>query len=180
MCVEPPLARSAARRALLPFLRERGQAVVEFALVLPVFMLLLIGMIDFGNAFSDHNDLSQLAAEAARFAAVNSCGTGCGTTNTAIMTQVQNDADNYGLKNGGGGVWGTDQPLRVCFNYPTGSTGAVGDQVQAIVETNYRWFPFLNLGKVQLKATATMRIEQSPATTYVAGTNLSNCSNYTS
>ena len=66
--------------------RSRGQGLVEFALVLPVFMVILIGMVDLGRAIWANNSVANAAREAARFAAVNggSCkdltSTACGTT----------------------------------------------------------------------------------------------------
>src|SRR5437899_12902633 len=44
---------------------ERGQAIVEFAIVLPVFLLLLFGLVEFGfvlNASSSVNYASRVAA----------------------------------------------------------------------------------------------------------------------
>lgn len=49
---------------------EDGQAVIEFALVLPLlvaFIMLIAGM---GRLFNAYNDLNQMAADGARFAAV--------------------------------------------------------------------------------------------------------------
>jgi Flp pilus assembly protein TadG len=48
---------------------ERGASLVEFALVAPVFFLLLLGTITGGLAFSHKLDLSTAAREAARYAA---------------------------------------------------------------------------------------------------------------
>ena len=49
---------------------RRGQALVEFALVFPVFMLLLFGVIEVGRFVYTDNTLSQAAREGARLAAV--------------------------------------------------------------------------------------------------------------
>ena len=49
---------------------RRGQALVEFALVLPVFLLLLFGLIDVGRYVYMNSVLSQAAREGARLAAV--------------------------------------------------------------------------------------------------------------
>ena len=57
--------------------RQEGVALIEFALVLPLLLLLVLGVIDFGKAFNYKNDETHLANQAARYAAVNSC-TGCG------------------------------------------------------------------------------------------------------
>jgi len=49
---------------------RHGQALVEFALVFPVFMLLLFGVIEVGRFVYTDNALSQAAREGARLAAV--------------------------------------------------------------------------------------------------------------
>jgi hypothetical protein len=49
---------------------RRGQNLVEFALVLPIFLLLLFGMIDVGRLVYQNSTLSQAAREAARVASV--------------------------------------------------------------------------------------------------------------
>lgn len=52
--------------------RRKGQAVVEFALVFPFFLLIVIGgIIDFGFAFYNHITLQQIANNTAKFAAEN-------------------------------------------------------------------------------------------------------------
>jgi hypothetical protein len=50
--------------------RSRGQALVEFALVLPIFLLLLFGLIDVGRYVYVTNSFNQAAREAARVGAV--------------------------------------------------------------------------------------------------------------
>ena len=37
---------------------ESGQALVEFALVLPLLLLLVLGMVDFGKAYNYWNDVT--------------------------------------------------------------------------------------------------------------------------
>ena len=49
--------------------QRRGQALAEFAIVIPVFMLVLGGVIQFGIFFWDQNTLNQIARDAGRFAA---------------------------------------------------------------------------------------------------------------
>jgi hypothetical protein len=48
-----------------------GQALVEFSLVLPFFLLLLIGIFDFGRIVWARNALENAAREAARYAIVH-------------------------------------------------------------------------------------------------------------
>ena len=59
----------------------QGQGLVEFALILPVFMLLLLGMLEFGFAFTADQTLAYATREGARTGAAlaNGGGTlGCG------------------------------------------------------------------------------------------------------
>ena len=50
---------------------HRGQALVEFALILPIFILLLVGIFDMGRAVYDYNVISNAARQAIRVAIVN-------------------------------------------------------------------------------------------------------------
>jgi Flp pilus assembly protein TadG len=50
---------------------KRGQALVEFALVLPIFILLLVAIFDLGRAVFAYNTLTNAAREGARMAIVN-------------------------------------------------------------------------------------------------------------
>ncbi len=51
--------------------RERGAAAVEFALVLPLLLVLLLGIIDFGLYFYNDLQLTHVARNAARYLSVN-------------------------------------------------------------------------------------------------------------
>ncbi len=51
-------------------MHSRGQGLVEFALVVPLFLVLLIGMVEFGRAWMTKNILTGAAREAVRRAAV--------------------------------------------------------------------------------------------------------------
>jgi Flp pilus assembly protein TadG len=48
--------------------RGRGQSLVEFALVLPIFMLIIFGVIDGGRVVFANNDMAQSARNVARVA----------------------------------------------------------------------------------------------------------------
>jgi len=50
--------------------RSRGQAMVEFALVFPLFLVLLFGFIDVGRLVYVNNAVAQAAREGARWASV--------------------------------------------------------------------------------------------------------------
>jgi Flp pilus assembly protein TadG len=51
--------------------RERGQSMAEFALVLPVFLLIVMGLFDVGRAVFIYNGLTNAVREGARLAIVN-------------------------------------------------------------------------------------------------------------
>ena len=65
--------------------RPRGQALVEFALVFPVFLLLLFGLIDIGRAVFAYNEITNAAREGARLAIVNQ-------TTASIDTRISTQA----------------------------------------------------------------------------------------
>jgi hypothetical protein len=80
--------------------RERGQSLVEFTIVLPLFVMLLLGMLEFGFMFDQNLTLGYSTREGARVGAalVNGggqlgCGTGqspnAGTVDRQIVAAVQ-------------------------------------------------------------------------------------------
>jgi Flp pilus assembly protein TadG len=52
----------------------RGQTLVEFALILPVFILMLVGIFDVGRAVFAYNTLNNAAREGGRVAIVDQTG----------------------------------------------------------------------------------------------------------
>lgn len=50
--------------------RERGQSLVETAVVLPILLLLVVAIVDFGRAFDAYIILTNAAREGARFGSV--------------------------------------------------------------------------------------------------------------
>lgn len=57
-------------------LKERGAVAVEFALILPIFLALILGVVEYGRAFSIQVSMAQGAREAARDMAINYSKTG--------------------------------------------------------------------------------------------------------
>ncbi len=63
--------------------RDRGAAAVEFALLLPLLLLLVFGIIDFGRALNAQITLTQAAREGARLAALGDSNVVSGTQTAA-------------------------------------------------------------------------------------------------
>lgn len=55
--------------------RSQGQSIVEFAILLPVYVMLLFGMLEFGFAFTHHMTLEYASREGARVGAALGAGT---------------------------------------------------------------------------------------------------------
>src|ERR671937_3259949 len=78
---------------------KSGVALVEFALVLPVLLVLLFGMLDFGKAFNYWIDATHLENEGARWAVVNkNPGSGAGQS---LQEYIQTQGTTAELVNGG-------------------------------------------------------------------------------
>ena len=100
---------------------ERGAALVEFALILPVLAMITFGMLTAGLAFNRKMDLTHAAREGSRFGAtlaVNTCTTGtpCGTA-TNWQDYVQQIAADRSM----GDVSAIDD--QVCVALVSGTSG---------------------------------------------------------
>jgi Flp pilus assembly protein TadG len=141
--------------------QQRGQALVEFAIVLPVLILIILGILYFGRYENYANQETQLAGEAARSAAVNFNPPGTQTIQAYIQAQAQGE-----LLAGSSDV---TAPAQVFLYYPTGSSNAVGNSVRACVVSTTKYPSQIDGGaSVPLVQTATMRIE-ALATNWTAG-----------
>ena len=47
-------------------MNKKGQALVEFILILPVFLLILFAIVDFGNLLVSKNQLENVSSDIAR------------------------------------------------------------------------------------------------------------------
>ena len=66
--------------------RSRGQALVEFALVLPLLLLFIFGVIDAGRLIFTYNTVANAARNGARVAIVNQSTAGTNTCDTTSAT----------------------------------------------------------------------------------------------
>ncbi len=78
--------------SLAPSDRRRGQALVEFALVIPVLLLLLLSILEFGFAFSHHITMEYATREGARMGAALANGSvaiNCNEVDDHVVAAVQ-------------------------------------------------------------------------------------------
>jgi Flp pilus assembly protein TadG len=64
--------------AARPRRRERGASIVEFALILPLLLVVSLAAVDFGRAFFAKNILAQAAREGVRMRVVGTAGDSAG------------------------------------------------------------------------------------------------------
>jgi Flp pilus assembly protein TadG len=82
--------------------RDRGAAAVEFALLLPVVLLMVFGVIDFGRALNAQITLTQAAREGARLDALGQPNVGPRTQAAATGLSGVNVAETYACQQGDG------------------------------------------------------------------------------
>lgn len=89
---------------------DRGATAVEFAILFPVFMMLVVGMISFGFAFERWINVTQAARETSRFAATYPMPSGGVTSWLVDVTNVAKET---------AGITGTTPPsdYYVCVRF---------------------------------------------------------------
>ncbi|MDX6765963.1 MAG: TadE/TadG family type IV pilus assembly protein [Candidatus Methylacidiphilales bacterium] len=122
---------------------RRGQGVVEFALLVPVLLLLLMGIIELGWLMNVNLQVTNAAREGARAASV-------GKTTTNVNTRVTNFLNTYNItpvvtiqySQNNGSSWTTVGDASGKNNAPNGSLIRVNLQVTHKQLTNF--IPGLN------------------------------------
>jgi Flp pilus assembly protein TadG len=105
-----------------------GAQIVEFALAMPLLLVLVIGILDFGQAFNLKQKLNNAAREGARFAIEEPCAD-CTKAAPATTQAIENSIVNY-LTNAGVnlcGLTGTTPPTTgpqplASWTFPSPST----------------------------------------------------------
>jgi len=130
---------------------ERGQAVTEFAMVVPLFAALVIVCILFGKALYAYIQLTHSANEAARLASVNQPQSG-----TLCSFLLSEAAVPHGVT--------------LTVSYPDGGARGVGEPVKVQASTPANWVPIIGSTIGSITASATMRIEQDTTANGTLGT----------
>jgi Flp pilus assembly protein TadG len=99
---------------------QRGQTMVEFAIVLPIFLLLLLGIAQGGIAFNNYIQLTDATRAGARYGAPLACSGTCDrsalVTSKVKASAANLDANQVGVTITSSWTPGTD--LQVCASYP--------------------------------------------------------------
>jgi Flp pilus assembly protein TadG len=109
----------------IPVRDERGQTVTEFALVLPLLMLVLLAILQFGVLFRDYLAVTDAVRAGARKGAVSRHVTAPGGPNKACEDAVKKAATDLNIPPGPTGLivtctstWGPGDDLVVTATYP--------------------------------------------------------------
>lgn len=76
---------------------DSGQGLVEFSLVLPIILIILLGMVEFSNAYDRVHGLAGLSREGANIAAR-------GTALSEVLTTVVADGETLKMSANGGAI----------------------------------------------------------------------------
>lgn len=159
---------------------ERGVALVEFALVLPMLLLVMVGIFEFGKMFNYWIDTTHLANESARWAVVDRAPNGttpgialhayaCGKASTAELKNGLKVSVDFDVDPNDGNETYLPNPLSTAPQTPP--TLDTGDAVRVRVERSYKVAGFLsnipifgnvlgNATTFTFKGTSVMRIER--------------------
>lgn len=99
---------------------QRGQTMVEFAIVLPIFLLLLLGIAQGGIAFNNYIQLTDATRAGARYGAPLACSGSCDRS-ALVTSKVKASAANLDANQVGVTITTSWQPgtdLQVCASYP--------------------------------------------------------------
>jgi Flp pilus assembly protein TadG len=101
-------------------LDERGQALVEFALVVPLLLLLLLGVVEFARAWNTYQVITDAAREAARTAVVANPLVDIDSVNTVIDNALERAGLNSAsaTKTVTGFRSGMGTPATIGIDYP--------------------------------------------------------------
>ena len=146
-----------------PRARTAGQSLTEFAIVVPVLLLILFGIIQVGITYGGYNGLINSVRESARFGSVCT-GSTCGSTTASHLTSGINSAV-FGVKSGsavGVVTYGTYQDSAGLWNTQITVTGCMrGIVFIPIVGNILGWS---DPSGVYLKSTEKFRVEGQPTT----------------
>jgi Flp pilus assembly protein TadG len=130
--------------------QDRGQALLEFALILPLLLLLVLGIIEFGRAWNLAQLMSDVAREGARRAVV--------ADPTVTETQVHDFMDQK-LATAGVPIGAATITFSKTGANPTTGWHSAGQQtVTVVIPYSFMFFGDV-FGTIPLTSSFTMRME---------------------
>ena len=107
--------------------RERGQSLVEFAVLLPILVLILMGVLDFGRVFYAYTTIANAAYQGAVCASMGSgaCPAGAASTATAEVNGTLPGGVTTTVT-GAGGAAGSAVTVTVLYNFQPVTTAILG------------------------------------------------------
>jgi Flp pilus assembly protein TadG len=151
---------------------ERGAIAVEFAIILPVILVLVFGIVDFGHAWFMEHVLQNACREGARYATryqTTTDGTGTRLLPSALAPSIENYVLNTALKNGDSSLVPCDAGVVVTPSGPGYTVTDVKDlplkDLKVEVSAKKYWFilnklvPGITGDFVEIKVAATMKCE---------------------
>lgn len=141
----------------------RGQALVEFALVFPILILMIFGIVDAGRLIYTYNTVANAARDGARVAIVNQSASTTGTCDTAsTIASAIGCAIESGLALGL-----TETDISVSYMDPTDTSTCTSLTIGCLAEVSVTGHfqpltPIVGniIGPVDLKSTAKIPIER--------------------
>jgi len=97
---------------------ERGQSMTEFAIVLPILVVLLFGIVQFGILFNNYVTLTDAARAGARAAAVSRQSADPVANATAAVQSSASDLNQANLGININSTWAPTAPVTVTATYP--------------------------------------------------------------
>ena len=97
---------------------ERGQTMTEFAIILPVLVVLLFGIIQFGIAFNNYVTITDAARAGARKAVVSRQSGDPAGACTSMVRSSAGDLDQTKLQVTCSSTWGIGDDVAVDVQYP--------------------------------------------------------------
>ncbi len=119
--------------------RDRGAVAVEFALILPIFVALVFGVISFGYMLSYRQGLSQAAAEGSRAAAVVPSGLDAAAKSTRARNAINQALAGYGVSCNGNTLVHDGEVNGSCSIQPRVSCPADASRMCAIITVTHEY-----------------------------------------
>lgn len=119
--------------------RERGAAMVEFALILPVFVALVFGIISFGYMLSYRQSLGQAASEGARAIAIVPSGMDTATKTSKGRVAINDALSAYGMSCSGTSLMHGTSTYGTCSIQPNVACPADATRRCAVVTVTHAY-----------------------------------------